>query len=79
MAAMDDLAVSNGGAFSVSDTTSVANMIGKAIANDSIASLTRVGITFTDEEKARWDTLNTEEQKAAFLSEVIKNLKVRRL
>lgn len=73
MAAMDDLAVSNGGAFSVSDTTSVANMIGKAIANDSIASLTRVGITFTDEEKARWDTLNTEEQKAAFLSEVIKN------
>lgn len=73
MAAMDDLAVSNGGAFSVSDTTSVANMIGKAIANDSIASLTRVGITFTDEEKARWDTLNTEEEKARFLSEVIKN------
>jgi hypothetical protein len=73
MAAMNNLAVSNSGSFSASDTTSVANMIGKAIANDSISSLTRVGITFTDEEKSRWDTLTTEEQKAAFLSEVIKN------
>ena len=71
MGAMNNLSVSNGGAFSVSDTTSVANMLGKAISNDSISSLTRVGITFTDAEKDKWETLITEEEKAAFLADVV--------
>lgn len=71
---MENLAMSmTDGNVDANSMKSVADMVGKAMANNSLGSLTRAGITFTDEEVARWDTLINDEEKAAFLAEVIKN------
>ena len=70
---MDDLAVNNANGFDVNDTTSVANMLGKAMAQNSLSSLTRVGITVTDEEEATFKSITDEVAKAEYLSGIIHN------
>ena len=59
--------------FDVNDTTSVANMLGKAMAQNSLSSLTRVGITVTDEEEATFKSITDEVAKAEYLSGIIHN------
>lgn len=72
--AMDNLlAYTNGVDASASDAVSTANQIGKAMANNSLSSLTRSGITVTDAEEETFKKLTSEEEKAALLAEIITN------
>lgn len=72
--AMQNLATSMYGVdVSASNMQSLANMVGKAMANNSLSSLTRAGITVTDKELATFKTLTNEEEKAAYLANIINN------
>ena len=70
--AMENLAVAMDGVnVSADSMTNIANQVGKAFSTGSLSSLTRSGITITDAEEQRWKTLTSEEEKAAFLAQVI--------
>lgn len=70
--AMENLAAQMYGVKATAENmTSIGNMFGKAIATDSLTQLIKAGILFTDSEKREWQTLQTEEQKAAFLAQVV--------
>lgn len=72
--AMDNLlAYTNGVEASAENAVSTANQIGKAMANNSLASLTRSGITVTDAEEKQFKALTSEEEKAALLAKIITN------
>jgi hypothetical protein len=71
---MDNLLVyTNGVEASAENAVSTANQIGKAMANNSLSSLTRSGITVTDDEEKQFKALTSEEEKAALLAEIITN------
>lgn len=72
--AMNNLLVyTNGVGASAENAVSIANQIGKAMANNSLSSLTRSGITITDEEEKRFKALTNEQEKAALLAQIITN------
>lgn len=72
--AMDNLLVyTNGVETSAENAVSTANQIGKAMANNSLSSLTRSGITVTDDEEKKFKSLKSEEEKAALLAQIITN------
>ncbi len=74
MKSMADLTAQQKGVdASAGDTTTYANMIGKAMANNTLSSLTRSGITVTEEEEERFKRFTNEEEKAAYLAQIIKN------
>lgn len=74
MKSMADLTAQQKGVdATASDATTYANMIGKAMANNSLSSLTRSGITVTEEEQKRFEAFTNEEEKAAYLAQIIKN------
>lgn len=53
------------------DAVTYANQLGKAMANNSLSSLTKTGITVSDEEEATFEALTNEEEKAAYLANII--------
>lgn len=74
MKSMADLTAQQKGVdASAGDAVTYANMIGKAMANNSLSSLTRSGITVTEEEEERFKKFTNEEEKAAYLAQIIKN------
>ena len=74
MSAMADLTAQQKGLnATTSDATTIANQLGKAMATNNLSALKRSGITVSDEEVARFQSLTNEEEKAAYLAQIIKN------
>lgn len=74
MPEMENLAVSLYGTdVSTQVIQTVATQIGKALANDSLTGLVRVGISPTDADTAAWKELSTSQEKAAFLAQLIRS------
>ena len=72
--AMENLAAAMYGVdVSAENMTSIANQVGKAMSTGNLGTLKKSGITITDAEMANWNKLTTEEEKAAFLANVITN------
>lgn len=69
---MNDMIVNTDG-YNASTATAVslANQLGKAMANNSLSALVRSGITVSDEEQATFEAIDNEVEKAQYLSQII--------
>lgn len=72
--AMENLAASMYGTdVNESAITGIANQLGKAFAEGNLTSLKESGITVSEAELAKFKTLTNEEEKAAYMAQIITN------
>lgn len=70
--AMNDMIVNTDGYnASTATATSLANQLGKAMANNSLSALVRSGITVSDEEQKTFEAIDNEVEKAQYLAQII--------